>query len=77
MASEARNLTENNAEELAHWCGGRLVREHDALDHSKSTPGINVPVGNDVQRASVGDTIIRKNDGQFEIFKGINQVLGD
>lgn len=77
MASEARNLTENNAEELAHWCGGRLVREHDALDHSKSTPGINVPVGNDVQRASVGDTIIRKNDGKFEIFKGINQVLGD
>ena len=77
MSSEARNLTANNAEDLAQWCGGRLVREHDALDHSEWTPGINVPVGDGAQRASVGDTIIRKNDGTFEIFKGINQVLGD
>lgn len=77
MASEARNLTENNAAELAQWCGGRLAREHDALDHSQSTLGINVPVVDGVERASVGDTIIRRNDGQFEIFKGINQVLGD
>lgn len=77
MASEARNLTEKNAQELAHWCGGRVVKEHDALDHGSWTPGINVPVRDGVQRASVGDTIIRGNDGKFEIFKGINQVLGD
>lgn len=77
MASEARNLTERNAEELARWCGGRLVREHDALDHSQSAPGINVPVIDGVERASVGDTIIRRNDGKFEIFKGINQAIGD
>lgn len=69
MSSEARNLTENNAEELAHWCGGRVVAEHDALDHENWTPGINVPVKDGVQRASKGDTIIRKNDGTFEIFK--------
>jgi hypothetical protein len=70
MSSEARNLTDRNAEELAHWCGGLVVKEHDALDHSNWTPGINLRVGDDVQRASVGDTIIRKNDGTFEIFKG-------
>lgn len=70
MSSEAKNLTENNAQELAQWCGGRLVQEHDALDHSQSTPGINVPVVNGVERASVGDTIIRRHDGKFEILKG-------
>lgn len=70
MASEARTLSEKNGQELADWCGGRLVREHDALDHSKSYPGINVPVGagDDVQRASLGDTIIKNEDGTFQIF---------
>lgn len=67
MGAEARNLTEKNAEELAQWCGGRLVNEHHALDHSETTPGINVPVAGGVQRASVGDTIVRKNDGTFTV----------
>lgn len=70
MSSEARTLTENNAAELADWCRGRAVTEHDALSRDKSYPGINVPVGDGVQRASLGDTIIHKNDGSFEIFKG-------
>ena len=70
MSSEARNLTERNAEALAHWCGGLVVQEHDALDHDNWTPGINLLVDGEVQRASMGDTIIRKNDGTFEIFKG-------
>jgi len=69
MASEARTLTSDNGEELARWCGGRLVREFDALNPAKSAPGINVPVGDGCERASMGDTIIRKNDGTFEIFR--------
>lgn len=69
MASEARTLTENNAAELADWCGGRLVMEHDALDDDKTSPGINVLVDGDVRRASVGDTLICKNDGTFRIIK--------
>jgi hypothetical protein len=71
MASEAKTLTANNAAELAHWCGGRAVKEHDALDHTSFTPGINVPTngGASVERASMGDTIIKKHDGTFEIFK--------
>jgi hypothetical protein len=72
MSSEARTLSKDNGWELADWCGGNLVAEHDALDDSKVSPGINVPVGDDVQRASMGDTIIRKNDGTFEIFKNKN-----
>jgi hypothetical protein len=69
MSSEARTLTEDNVWELAPWCGGNPVVEHDALDDDKTSPGINVPVGDDVQRASLGDTIIRKADGTFQIFK--------
>jgi hypothetical protein len=69
MVSEGRILTHGNGWELASWCGGGLVTEHDALDESKTSPGINVPVGDGVQRASLGDTIIRKHDGTFEIFK--------
>jgi hypothetical protein len=69
MSSEARILTADNGWELADWCGGNLVVEHDAMDDSKTSPGINVPVGDGVQRASMGDTLIRKNDGTFEIFR--------
>jgi hypothetical protein len=69
MSSEAKTLTADNAEELAAWCGGKAVVEHDALNHEQSSPGINVPVGDDVKRASMGDMIIRQNDGTFRIFK--------
>lgn len=69
MASEARTLTEKNAAELAEWCGGVLVTEYDAIDSSKSFPGINVPVKDGAERASLGDTLIRKDDGTFEISK--------
>lgn len=71
MSSEARTLsgTTKNAEELTLWCGGKLVWEHDALGQHMAYPGINVPVGDGVERASMGDTIIKKNDGTFEIFK--------
>lgn len=69
MSSEARTIGEKNAEAIAHWCGGKAVVEHDALDSSKTSPGINVLVNGEVERASLGDTIIRKSDGTFEIFR--------
>lgn len=69
MSSEARTVTEKNAAELAVWCGGRLVMEHDALDDDKSSPGINVPTRDGVGRARVGDMLIRTNDGKFDIIK--------
>jgi hypothetical protein len=72
MASEARVLTRDNALQVAAWCKGRVVGEQDALDTSVLTPGINLQVHTgDIQRASMGDTIIRRNDGTFEIFKNI------
>jgi len=69
MASEARTVTADNAAFLAVWCGGKLVNEQDALMPHINTPGINVPCGDTVKRASMGDTIIRKSDGTFDIFK--------
>lgn len=69
MSSEARILTKESAAFLAAWCKGHLVMEEDALDSSVRTPGINLWVDGRVQRASMGDTIIRKNDGTFDIFK--------
>lgn len=69
MGSEARIVTKENASALATWCRGKLVNEQDALLPHINTPGINVPVGDGVERASLGDTIIRKNDGTFQVFK--------
>lgn len=62
-------LTQHNAELIATWCGGRAVVQHDALDHDRTTPGVNVPVYGGVERAQVGDTVIQENDGSFRISK--------
>ena len=70
MASESRLVTDTNTEEVARWCGGLPVVQHDALAHEKVIPGVNVPVGDGVQRASVGDVVIRNHNGTFQIFKG-------
>lgn len=67
MSEEAKTLTRMNAEQIAEWCGGRAVVQHDALDHDLTTPGVNVPVGDEVQRAQVGDMVIRQHDGSFRI----------
>jgi hypothetical protein len=69
MPAEARVLTEHNVELIATWCGGRAVVQHDALDHSSTTPGVNVPVWGGVERAQVGDVIIQEYDGSFRIRK--------
>jgi copper homeostasis protein CutC len=69
MSTEAKTLTNSNVEEIAHWCGGLPVVQHDALDYGKTTHGVNVPVGETVERASTGDIIIRNHDGTFRIHK--------
>lgn len=69
MSSEARTLTHENAAEVAEWCNGKIVKEHDALNHSVTSPGINIQCGDEIKRASVGDVVIRKSDGTFEVYK--------
>ena len=69
MSTESRMLTAHNAEFIAEWCGGRAVIQHDALDHGSTTPAVNVPVKDGVERAQVGDMVIREEDGSFRIHK--------
>jgi hypothetical protein len=69
MSSEARTLTSDNVDELAAWCGGVPVVEHDALDHGVTYAALNVPTSNGVARAYEGQLIIRQHDGTFTIFK--------
>ena len=64
---EVRRLDRDSATQLAHWCGGILVEEIDAIDNNERSPGINVPCKNGVQRASLGDYIGRDDDGSFVI----------
>lgn len=62
-------LYEGNTEMIAEWCGGRAVVQHDALDHDRTIPAVNVPTKDGVKRAQVGDAVIRDNDGSFRIEK--------
>jgi hypothetical protein len=68
MGFDGRTVTAGNAADIAHWCGGKLVEEEDALDPTKKYAGINVPCGTEVRRASEGDTVI--TDGtRFHVVK--------
>lgn len=71
MGSEAKLVSERNIGEVAVWCGGVIVGEHDALDHSVTNPALNLRTMNgEIERAHVGDTIIKNHDGTFQIWKG-------
>lgn len=70
MGSEARTVSQSNLEEVTEWCKGKLVMEHDSLDHSVTNPGINLQTADGVKRAYVGDTIIRCDNGTYMIWKG-------
>lgn len=70
MGSEARLVSESNIAEVAVWCGGVVVTEHDSLDHAITNPALNLRVGEEILRAHIGDTIIRNHNGTFQIFEG-------
>lgn len=70
MASEARTVSHSNVGEVTEWCGGKSVLEKDSLDDSVTIPAINVVTKDGVKRAYIGDTIIRNNDGFYQIWKG-------
>lgn len=63
---EARGpLTETNAEDIAAWCGGRVVRDVKASDHTDVYFGLKVATLERVMIASRGDWIIRGVKGEF------------
>jgi len=71
MGSEAKTVSESNIQEVAEWCGGVIKTEHDALDHSVTNPALNLQTVNGIDRAHVGDTIIKNHNGTFQIFRGL------
>lgn len=71
MGFEARTVSESNIQQLAEWCGGIVKTEHDALDHSVIHPAMNLRTVDGIERVHVGDTIIKNNNGTFQIFRGM------
>lgn len=63
----ALQISNDTVRTAASWCGGHEVVEHDAFDHSKTFPAVNVLTKRGVQRASEGDWIIQQEDGSFEV----------
>lgn len=50
-------LTEENAVEVAAWCGGKLVQEIDEKDPEITHSAVNFPGKSGVERAHVGDQL--------------------
>lgn len=62
---QAVQLTQENAEEVAIWCGGQIVTEIDTQDDSKRYAGINLPTLEGVTRVSEGDYVVKGSRGEF------------
>lgn len=61
---EARQLTEENVSELAHWVAGLAVKELDPFTHEEHV-ALNMPTLEGVVRVSKGDYVVRTSDGEF------------
>lgn len=66
---QAAQVTAENAEEIAAWCGGFTVEEIDPFDSTVRQPGINVPCEYGNERASIGHFVFKTKDEQFRIRK--------
>lgn len=49
------------------WSHARIVEEIDPHDSSKRYPALNVQCGDEVKRASLGDYVVKKADGTFDV----------
>lgn len=56
---EAVRLTEDNAEFVAAWCGGTLIKEIDPEHPEEMQPGINFDTPQGIQRASLHMYVIK------------------
>lgn len=62
---QANELTRDNAESVAVWCGGVLVEEVNAENPLDKYVGINIPTLEGIMRASEGDYVIKGVQGEF------------
>lgn len=52
---------------VAAWCKGVQVEEIDPFDAEKRYPALNIQTREGVKRASVGDTVVKHDDGSFSV----------
>lgn len=64
-------LEEDNAEVVAQWASAVVVEEIDPFDADKKYPGLNVQCGDTVKRASLGDCVIKHDDGTFDVLTSL------
>lgn len=62
---EAVRLDENNAAEVARWCGGELVEEIDPQHPDEMQPGINFNTVGGMARASLHMYVVKFNRAFF------------
>ncbi len=60
----AAKLTPENLKELAGWCEGFGVLEHDALDYNVTSVGLNIPTPEGMKRVSEGEYLVMMG-GEF------------
>lgn len=58
-------LTSENVSDVAAWCDGFPVEEHDALDYGKIYAGVNVQTPNGKVRLSEGQYLVKGHRGAF------------
>jgi hypothetical protein len=54
---------------LSVWCRGVIVKEIDPFDENKTFPAVNLETREGVSRASLGDYVVKHDDGTFEVKK--------
>lgn len=64
VSVNAIQLTEENSQQVADWCAGRLVEETD-LDGNVLI-GVNVPTLTGTIRVGVGDYVVQNANGYFQ-----------
>lgn len=68
---QAHMLSGDNVTVIADWSRSLIVDEIDAVNPESTFPALNVQCRDDVQRASLGDYVIKHEDGTFSVKKPI------
>lgn len=67
----AAMLMPENVKELAGWCEGQAVLEHDALDYNTTFVGLNIPTPEGMKRVSQGEYLVKMGDEFFAAKPGV------
>lgn len=64
---EAVRLTEDNAAQVAAWCGAEVVQEINPEHPEETQPGLNVSASTGTERASLGMYVIKYGGSFFAL----------